>query len=219
MGGNSHSTSGDNTTEKTVKVQPGVRSWRYITIGNMYTVSRNYAEELNSHMLKNSEWGAVAYLTESTYGRNGTEIGFNQNSSFLTGGGAENAYIETNQNQSSTGNVYGIYDLRGGAWTYVAVYLKGGSLGNGAFANGTSDEYSTVYNSNVEETGYKYGDATYETHGWHQDGADFVDSDSSFFNRGGSYYISAENTGVFYFSHGNYGDSSYFGSFRLGLVM
>ena len=92
--GNSNSTSGDNTTAKTVKVEPGVSSWRYITIGNIYTVSKNYSTELNSHMLKNSEWGAVAYLTESTYGRNGTEIGFNQNLSFLTGGGSGSAHKE-----------------------------------------------------------------------------------------------------------------------------
>ena len=217
--GNSDSTAGDNTTAKTVKVQPGVSSWRYIDIGNMYTVSKAYAEELNSHMLKNSEWGAVAYLTESAYGRNGTEIGFNQSSSFTTGGGTENAYVDLNQNQSSTGNAYGIYDLRGGSWEYVTGYLKGGSLENGAFANGTSDEYSTVYDSDVEKTAYKYGDATYETHGWHQDYANFVNSDYSCFNRGGYYYNSADNTGVFGFGRSDSGASNSTYSFRLGLVM
>ena len=40
----------------------------------MYTSARAYATNLNSHMLKNSEWGAVAYLTESKYGRNGEEV-------------------------------------------------------------------------------------------------------------------------------------------------
>ncbi len=215
--GNSDTVEGDNTTAKTVKVQAGVNSWRNITIGNMYTVSKAYAEELNSHMLKNSEWGAVAYLTESAYGRNGNEITQNTNSSFLTGGGSENAYIETNQNQSSTGNVYGIYDLRGGAWEHVAGYLKGGSLGSGAFANGTSDEYSTAYESNVEKTAYKYGDATYETHGWHQDYAYFVNSAEAFFSRGGNYISSADNAGVFYFDCSN--GTAYDISFRLGLVI
>ena len=56
----------------TLKVQPGVTSFRNVSIGNMYTYSQNYARELESHILKNSEWGAVAYLTESKYGRNGT---------------------------------------------------------------------------------------------------------------------------------------------------
>ena len=50
-----------------IAVQPGISSWRYCTIGNMYTNARLYAENLNSHMLKNSEWGAVAYLTYSRY--------------------------------------------------------------------------------------------------------------------------------------------------------
>ena len=58
----------------TIKVQPGVASYRNINIGNMYTYAKAYATELKSHMLKNSEWGAVAYLTESKYGKNGTEI-------------------------------------------------------------------------------------------------------------------------------------------------
>ena len=65
------STQGSATT---IKVQPGVTSFRTIIIGNMYTYAKAYSTELKSHMLKNSEWGAVAYLTESKYGRNGTEI-------------------------------------------------------------------------------------------------------------------------------------------------
>ena len=54
-------------TDKAIAVKPGLSSWRYCTIGNMYTNARGYAENLNSHMLKNSEWGAVAYLTHSKY--------------------------------------------------------------------------------------------------------------------------------------------------------
>ena len=50
-----------------IKVQPGVQSFRNTTIGNMYTYAREYSSDLNSHMLKNSEWGAVAYLTHSKY--------------------------------------------------------------------------------------------------------------------------------------------------------
>ena len=52
---------------KSIAIQPGMSSWRWCTIGNMYTNAKAYAENLNSHMLKNSEWGAVAYLTYSKY--------------------------------------------------------------------------------------------------------------------------------------------------------
>ena len=171
-------------------------------------------------MLKNSEWGAVAYLTESKYGRNGTEVTINNNgTTYYTGGGAEADAIETNQLQSSTGNVYGIYDLSGNAYEYVASYYTGGSsLSNGSsFTTGTSDKYSTAYDGTDVNTNYKYGDATYETSGWHSDYAYFVYSSGPFFYRGGDSGI-GDLAGVFYFYGSNgYGNSNF--SFRLALVL
>ena len=219
--GNSDSSTGDNVTTKTVKVQPGVSSWRNITIGNMYTVSKNYARNLKSHMLKNSEWGAVAYLTDSKYGRNGTEIGFG-NQGYITGGGTEKSYVE-NIDQSSTGNVYGVYDLRGVSYGRVAGYYSGGNsnyLNNGLSftSTKTSDEYSTVYSGTVASTAYKYGDATYETNGWHRDYNEFVNSNYPFFDYGG-YYINDEGyTGIFCNGLNN-GSSDNRISFRLALVV
>ncbi len=194
----------------TIKVQPGQTSFRNIEIGNMYTYSKAYSTDLKSHMLKNSEWGAVAYLTESTYGRNGTEISQNRNSSYLTGGGTGTAYVDSNKLQSSTGNEYGIYDLRGGAFEYVASYYNGSDanttyIGYGSpFASigGSSDEYSTVYNSSGYSSSnlyYRYGDATYETK-WYSGYADFVNSSNPFFFRGGYSISSSPITGVFFFN-------------------
>ena len=44
-------------------------------------------------MMKNMEWGAVAYLTHSNYGRNGNKIYINNSSDFITGnsGGSTSA--------------------------------------------------------------------------------------------------------------------------------
>ncbi len=51
-----------------IKIQPRVVSWiGNTTINEMYKYARAYSESLNSHMLKNSEWGVVAYLTHSKY--------------------------------------------------------------------------------------------------------------------------------------------------------
>ena len=193
-----------------LKVQPGIKSFYWIEIGDMYTYSKAYQTELKSHMLKNSEWGAVAYLAESTYGRNGTEISQNTNSSYTTGGGTGTAYYDTNKSQSTTGNEYGIYDLSGGACEYVSGYCKDASdesdesLSNGSsFAKGTSDEYSTVYDIEGPSSYnkyYKYGDATMETKSWHLDNAEFVSPGLPFFARGGV-NSSSDNTGVFYFRY------------------
>ena len=138
--------------------------------------------------MKNSELGAVAYLTDSKYGRNGTEITINSNSDFYTGGGSGIAYIN-NITQSSTGNVYGIYDLSGGAYEYVAAYYKNGDsdkLNNGLAFTTTkvSDTYSTSYEGDNAINSYKYGDATYETSAWNEEIANFVKNEYPFLKRG-----------------------------------
>ncbi len=204
-----------NNTDKAIAVQPRMSSWRYCTIGNMYTNAKAYATNLNSHMLKNSEWGAVAYLTESKYGRDGEEVTINDNNNFITA----DAGISANPEQSSTGNETGIYDLSGGAYEYVPAYYNGsGSLSNGSsFANGTSDEFSTAYTETSASSAYKPGDATYETSGWHGDDAYFVNSNNPFFMRAGVYH-SGSNAGVFYFSV-NVGNAYYYSSFRMCLAV
>ncbi len=203
----------------TPKFEPGVSSsWGSITIGNAFTYAQNYNTTLNSHLMKNSEWGAVAYLTESKYGRNGTEITVNNNSNYLTGNAGDsvsassstttNAYnTEKGVLASSTGNIYGIYDLSGGANEYVAGYYNGSTSSNlttngGSFASngGTSTKYATAYTGIQASRSYKYGDATYETSGWNGDLAYFVASGSPFFARGGA-YGNGPNTGVFFFDY------------------
>ena len=104
-----------NNTDKAIAIQPNMSSWRNCTIGNQYTSAKAYNIDLNSHMLKNSEWGAIAYLTESKYGRNGMEVGRNYSNTTAMGD------IVENKNQSSTGNKTGVYDLRGPT-QYVSAY-------------------------------------------------------------------------------------------------
>ena len=192
-----------------ITIQPNKKSWRYATIDNQYTMAKAYSTSLNSHMLKNSEWGAVAYLTESKYGRNGTEVDMN-NQNYITAMGD----VVENKPQSSTGNETGIYDLRGGAYERVAAYYTGGNqsdLNNGIslvndYANENTKKYVNAYAGTSVSTDYKLGDATYETKNWHSDNASFVDSYYPFFVRGGSCNSNASITGVFYFS--NYSGSA-----------
>ena len=81
-------TGGGNVTNLQVRVKPNVTSWREITVNSIFRVCQNLTEEGNSlaggtnldaHMMKNTEWGAVAYLAHSKYGLNGEEIGINTN--------------------------------------------------------------------------------------------------------------------------------------------
>ena len=216
-----------------IKVEPGVQSWRSITVNDIYTNCLNYNKTLNSHMMKNDEWGAVAYLSKSKYGKN-AEVDINSDSSYYTGGGSGNAYV-TNVGQSTTGTVHGVYDMSGGAWEYVAAYVNNGnsnltnygsSLVNGdaktknVYSKGSSDSRDNNYSANSG----KYGDAVYETSAngnsssssWYGDYSNFPYTSSPFFVRGGSYY-NGTGAGVFCFSFYN-GNSNSNYSFRPVLV-
>ena len=86
-----------------------------------------------SHMLKNSEWGAAAYLSASRFGAgvNGVQINANTSSGVdgnngpsygVTGYGPSGSsayYTDNGQLASTTNNIYGVYDMAGGAWEYV----------------------------------------------------------------------------------------------------
>ena len=187
-----------------LKVQPGVQSWRNQTIANLYNSALTYCRELESHMLKNSEWGAVTYLTESAYGRNGTEVTSNMNNDSITGGGIENEYV-SNYNQSSTGNIYGTYDLAAGSYEYVAGYnkLKLSSQSTAIF-NGNSDKYSTAYQGHSASSTFKYGDATLETKGWHKDYGGEFDGNQLYYIRSADYGDGEEATGIFYYIIGRW---------------
>ena len=139
-GATSASGASKNTTEvDKVIVKPNVYSWRNIQVANAFTVSYNYQRELESHMMKNTEWGAVAYLSHSIYGIS-DEIRINNNSSYKTGyasvseptvdwpeykdygtsSSVTQAYNTTvGYLASTTGNITGVYDMSGGAHEYV----------------------------------------------------------------------------------------------------
>ena len=62
--------------------QPKTYSMNYLSINDAYNISKVLTENGNiygltsstdSHLMKNSEWGAVAYLSHSKYGTNGVE--------------------------------------------------------------------------------------------------------------------------------------------------
>ena len=212
--------------------KPGKNAWRSINIANAYENSRVYDSANGSHLIKNSEWGAVAYLAHSKYGRNGKAISTNNSDLYTTGnsGGVPNAgssgiptYSQTyayNTAQgvtaSTTGNIYGIYDMAGGSYEFVAAYNKvysgtcytGStyrSAGNTHFASfgGTSTKYATTYSNGMATTSGDFwvgevshtGDAIHEVwvpssnnanRGWFKNYCGFLNIDQPHFDRGRS---------------------------------
>ena len=240
----SNATSSSAGSNNTIKIQPGVQSWRSITVNDIYTNCLNYNKTLNSHMMKNDEWGAVAYLSKSKYGKQNEEVWINNSGSYITGSagnsasagsntGTTNDYTSTQGvKASTTGTVYGVYDMSGGAWEYVAGYVNNGngnltsygsSLVNGdaktknVYSKASSDSYENNYNANSS----KYGDAVYETSAsgstsWYGDYSDFPYTSIPFFRRGGGYY-NGTVAGVFCFNYSSGASDSYY-SFRPVLV-
>ena len=159
--------------------------------GNIYGLS---SSSTDSHMIKNSEWGAVAYLSQSKYGLNGANIYINNVTlnnttkcvyavtgcagvtadaenvvttiSAINNRTEANAYVWTQKSgtkASTTGTIYGIYDMSGGTWERTAGLVNNGnenltkygqSLLN-ALNNGKSSKYVTVYphDSSVDKNG------------------------------------------------------------------
>lgn len=128
----------------------------------------------DSHMMKNSEWGAVAYLSHSKYGINANirKNNYKNSNRTSTGCGANSANANTTTTvttcaipygtpsnetytypQSTTGNISGIFDMSGGNWEYVmAVYED--AVSSSGFAStwltttGNS-KYYNLYDSSV----------------------------------------------------------------------
>ena len=157
----------ENSNIKAVS-KPGASSWRLISIGNCYLNGLDYEPSANSHTMKNSEWGAMAYLTYSEYGRNGTKVTINNSSSYITGVAGETSAYNTAEGvlASTTGNIYGIYDASGGLWDTVIAYITCGSANlttyGGSFTSIASDEGNTSYRTESTKyaTAYPQGTAT-----------------------------------------------------------
>ena len=251
---------GGKSTTLTPRILPNVISWRYNNVSNFSTVIQNMQVSNNiyglstdksttdSHMLTNMEWGAVAYLTNSNYGRcsNGscTEVTINNCTTYTTGIGADTVSTSgtsttctTEANKyngekgvlaSTTGNVYGVYDMSGGSWEYVMgnvsrtadayTFSARGSNFAGSWYNDYSNQkyvntYAIISSSDrATQKAYnagRLGDATGEvvlstggSGGWYNDYANFPYSDYPWFRRGGT-YGSVSSAGVLGFSYYN----------------
>ena len=260
-------------------IKPNLKSLVNINISTMFNLSRSFSttssstyglnsNEVDSHMMKNMDWGAVAYLTNSKYGRyldednciesgctpwknsiNVSEIGGYQ---AFTGCSTSksNNYLEISSvkkcldnydwssggvNAATTGNIFGIYDMNGGAWEMVMgmmqsksgnVYLTVESGFNNNFS--VESKYYDLYNysdkSSLDGSRYFLGDATrevmkiktdtseYSQNAWYKNQTKYNYDNDVFVCRGGD-VVWKDATGIFCFSAGS-GDATNWATFR-----
>ena len=263
-------------------------SMNYTTHNDAFNILRALTEKnniyglddrrTNSHMMKDSEWGVVAYFSQSRFGLNGQNIYINnvnlnnttQSVYAVTGmcgdspdsgekittideiknksiSGAYNWKQKNGVYASTTGTIYGIYDMAGGLWERTAgIVLNGNnnlanygmSLLNNPVDNSKSTKYVTIYQSGENGTSDLntasknnylknkkiYGGAILESsidgigaRAWNEDYSLFPCLDTPYMVRGGSLWF-GKTAGLFCFVR-NSGDSYYSGGgFRSVLV-
>ena len=236
------------------KIVPNVSSLIGMSVSEQFNASRlmtttlasTYGTSTNddSHMMKNMEWGAVAYLSSSIYGRyinastcidSGCEVWINNNSSYTTGCAGSsvsaseastcNAWnTATGVNASTTGNQYGIYDMSGGAVEHIMgnyVY----NIGKSEFSSLPNSKYLDEY-AGKDISMYNVGDATKETIknslsenlnvAWYGNRSYALNSSYPWMVRGGACFDESI-AGLFYFNGGDGGrcdGSGCYNSFR-----
>ncbi|MDE5630227.1 MAG: hypothetical protein K2I70_01365 [Bacilli bacterium] len=171
-----------------IVIKPNTLAWRGNRIVNAFKSSYNYKREMDSHLMKNTEWGAVAYLTNSRFGIN-KKVRINNHQDFRTGyayvnepssatngggysfGTAEKVTQPYNSEigvlASTTGNITGIYDMSGGNAEYVAATLNGTVGRSGLTADELNEfaKYIDFYDETSTISSYNnriLGDATGE---------------------------------------------------------
>ncbi len=239
----------ENCTTADLSIKPNLTSVRSQTISSLFYASRSMQNATNAnkygfdiigtdtmdvHMAKNTEWGLVAMLSQSKYGKYGNsaysgankEIYQNKSGSYITGmsngtpsQSTTNTQVtydipDTGYGASTTGTIYGVYDMSGGASEYVMGNYNN-TISDSGFSSLPDSKYYDLYTSSTASTGYKAGDATYETSEWYLDSASFVYSSYPFFHRGGG-YGDTTGVGVFY-SSGYNGQAIAYYSVRLFL--
>ena len=169
--------------------------------GNIYGLSTS---DSDSHLMKNSEWGACSYLSLSKYGLYNVDIKINsvnlnsgnrkrtetagksgvdsvyavtgcsaggtttiEKLNALTANKADStrAYVWNQKNgqaSSTTGTIYGVYDMAGTVWERTATYVANGNgnlrgQGSSIAYNGNtlkteSTKYTTVYPFNEKDS-------------------------------------------------------------------
>ncbi|HIS39068.1 MAG TPA: hypothetical protein IAB45_06135 [Candidatus Onthousia faecavium] len=245
--------SGIDSMNLDVMIKPNVSSWDNINVATMFQVSLKmnnpgnrygFSTDVDTHMIKNSEWAIITYLSQSKYGKLGNvnftgankEVYQNKSDEIITGcslgapsGGTSADYgcqytydVDINgTGASTTGTIYGVYDMSGGAFELVMANYNG-LVENSGFETMPESKYYDKYTSDDVLTSCS-GNACIshglgENWGWYNDIKELVDANNAWQGRGGA-FISSIQGGIFYFD--NYDDNgiaAYGLTFRVTLV-
>lgn len=195
------------TNSSDLTILPNQESWRNNNLSNYYEAIKGKGNSY--HIIKNSEWGTISYLSHSKYG-----ICSNMKCTEIT---SNNTYISGKEGKdSTTGNIYGVFDMAGSASEFVmANYTSNNSLA----LNNSNFKYNVTIPSTDYDlysgTNFILGDATKEillsssnTGAWYNNYSVFIDKVNNWFIRGGMAGNEVGN-GIFYYNATNDSPSEY----------
>ncbi|MDR0957548.1 MAG: formylglycine-generating enzyme family protein [Candidatus Nomurabacteria bacterium] len=201
----------------------------------------NFASNVDASLVSNRQWGAIAYLALSTFGRGTSEMYINRNDH--TGAGYQNAngaahssydayYNGVAPYTSTTNNVYGVYDMSGSEWestlsNYSNGYNIGNPVGSGFYVNtddsnqyfeDVSNKYFSLFQSTIFTNNNNITNFNQCT--WEQCGGQALHETKGVQNVAtgtqswyGEYSYFSISTSVWMARGGSYGDQSYAGMF------
>lgn len=166
---------------QTIESKPNNEVWTNNYLSSFYQSIKKIGN--NYSMIKNTEWGAITYLSHSKYGvcQNNNCQTITPNTTYVSG---NNLYDTT------TGNIYGVYDMAGSATEFTMSNYTDNpnelSLTNSNFQNTpiSNNDYNLYYNN-----GFILGDATkelsLESGIWYNSTNNFINSTNNWLARGG----------------------------------
>lgn len=166
---------------QTIESKPNNEVWTNNYLSSFYQSIKKIGN--NYSMIKNTEWGAITYLSHSKYGvcQNNNCQAITPNTTYISG---NNLYDTT------TGNIYGVYDMAGSATEFTMSNYTDNpnelSLTNSNFQNTpiSNNDYNLYYNN-----GFILGDATkelsLESGIWYNSANNFINSTNNWLARGG----------------------------------
>ena len=168
-----------NTVYSTPTIKPNVSSFVRQQVSIMFETTLYFGttayltsagvNEVDAHIMKNMEWGAVAYLKQSIYGLGIIDMDFNSygnlnqtslnynDPNFRTGCGPQsagstsfgntcNAYNTTlGMSASTTGNITGVYDMSGGAFDVLMGVIQDNTTSGRSPMSGSSTSNNSGY--------------------------------------------------------------------------
>ena len=195
------------TNSSNFTILPNQESWRNNNLSNYYEAIKGKGNSY--HIIKNSEWGTISYLSHSKYG-----ICSNMKCTEIT---SNNTYISgKDEKDSTTGNIYGVYDMAGSASEFV---MANYSTNNSLALNNSNFKYNVTIPSTDYDlysgTNFILGDATKEillsssnTGAWYNNYSVFIDKVNNWFIRGGMAGNEVGN-GIFYYNATSDNQSEY----------